>query len=400
MFQAASSFTWFDHNEQDRQKMLDIITLFSEKKSRDELGIGSVRDALADMLFPGTSTIQTRARYFLFAPYVYRALERKGVNSGEIAHRARRQEAKLIDALLQSADTDGVIGKRAGRHVQRLPSNIYWAGLRTWGIFLDGKSQEQYHTYLDHFYRIHRQARERAREENTTAEYPHNWHANLPPTPTNFPNEATFALTPEESHYLRERIITSAPASLLAYLVSQDVGVIESAEFAWHIAGDLTALHQRQLHHARLFSTAMYGAALLYNLMLAEMTRSEELETVYSDAQTEWLHEVDLSELRDWDRPDFWQMVRESNPRVPALTEQFCDAWIDLLLQGAHDQSARELIQKREYRRKRNKARLHNPRARELWSGASGINQLNYRWPQVQRILTDILTPLATFSHA
>jgi hypothetical protein len=35
--------------------------------TRDELGIGSVRDAFAELLFPGTGAIMTRARYFLLA---------------------------------------------------------------------------------------------------------------------------------------------------------------------------------------------------------------------------------------------------------------------------------------------------------------------------------------------
>ncbi len=62
----ASSFTWLDYSEHERRQMLDVIHLFDEKTTRDELGIGVVRDAFADMFFPGTSTIQTRARYFLF----------------------------------------------------------------------------------------------------------------------------------------------------------------------------------------------------------------------------------------------------------------------------------------------------------------------------------------------
>ena len=38
----------------------------------DELGIGIIRDAFANYFFPGTSTIQTRAKYFLIVPYVLR----------------------------------------------------------------------------------------------------------------------------------------------------------------------------------------------------------------------------------------------------------------------------------------------------------------------------------------
>ena len=31
----------------------------------DEIGIGLIRDAFANYFFPGTSTVQTRAKYFL-----------------------------------------------------------------------------------------------------------------------------------------------------------------------------------------------------------------------------------------------------------------------------------------------------------------------------------------------
>ena len=46
--------------------MLDVVDLFKEQNTRDELGIGATCDALADQLFPGTGTVQTRARYILF----------------------------------------------------------------------------------------------------------------------------------------------------------------------------------------------------------------------------------------------------------------------------------------------------------------------------------------------
>jgi hypothetical protein len=41
----ASTFTWLDYSEHERRKMLDAIESFGEKTTRDELGLGSVRDA-------------------------------------------------------------------------------------------------------------------------------------------------------------------------------------------------------------------------------------------------------------------------------------------------------------------------------------------------------------------
>ena len=56
-----STFTWLDHSEHERRQMLDVIDLFRERDTRDELGLGTIRDAFADLSFPATSTIQTRA---------------------------------------------------------------------------------------------------------------------------------------------------------------------------------------------------------------------------------------------------------------------------------------------------------------------------------------------------
>jgi hypothetical protein len=63
-----SSFTWLDYADTDRRQAMDFLSQLGEKGTVDQLGIGTVRDAIADILFPGTSTIQTRARYFLFVP--------------------------------------------------------------------------------------------------------------------------------------------------------------------------------------------------------------------------------------------------------------------------------------------------------------------------------------------
>jgi hypothetical protein len=85
-----SEFVWLDYSERERRKMLDVVDLFREHDTRDELGIGSVRDTFADLFFPGTSTIMTRARYFLLVAWTYQRLEKQRIGSDQIVERARR----------------------------------------------------------------------------------------------------------------------------------------------------------------------------------------------------------------------------------------------------------------------------------------------------------------------
>src|SRR5436853_3619533 len=117
----ASALSWLDFSEHERRKALDVIDLFREKDTRDELGTGTVRDALSDLLFPGISTIQTRARYFLFIPWIYLRLEKQKAAVGDAARFARREEVRLIKALVDAGENEGTIGIDAREGLKRLP---------------------------------------------------------------------------------------------------------------------------------------------------------------------------------------------------------------------------------------------------------------------------------------
>ena len=153
-----SSFTWLDYSENDRQKMQDVLDQLGERTTRDELGIGGIRDAFADLLFPGTTTIQTAAKYFLFVPWMYVQLEQKNVPSKDVLAIVRKFEVELSKTLSAAAaedvdeDVHGIIGRRAGENLKRTASSVYWQGLLQWGIRRFSGSQDGYHRSLDKLY--------------------------------------------------------------------------------------------------------------------------------------------------------------------------------------------------------------------------------------------------------
>ena len=59
---------WIDFSKSERSKVLSVLNLLSESGTLDELGIAQIRDGFANLFFPGTSTIQTRAKYFMIIP--------------------------------------------------------------------------------------------------------------------------------------------------------------------------------------------------------------------------------------------------------------------------------------------------------------------------------------------
>lgn len=395
-----ATLAWLDYSERDRRRALDVVELLREPSTVDELGLGSVRDAFADLLFPGTSTLQTRARYFLFVPWQYLELERLRVPSRQVVARGRRAEIGLIDALVDSGEQQGVIGIQARKTLKRLPSNAYWSGLLGWGIRRFRGSQPLYHQSLDGFYASPRALIDDDR--NPVGGVPAaNWDPNLPGAPAGFPKDATFHLIAAEAIYLRERIILSHRDSLLAFLVDE----CEPSEtaFAWeHPQRDLfREPFGEQLFHAQLFSEGMHGAQLLYNLMLAEAVENEEWSRSFAAAMADWAALVSRrsAAFASWDRRRFWAIAVEGGARVKPRTRTFIDGWLDLVLDvGAATiadlQEARQLIVQREHQLKVQRARLQNRQALLLWRGDAGSRQLNYRWEVAQAIVNDILDGL------
>lgn len=401
-----SAFVWLDYSERERRKMLDVVDLFREHDTRDELGLGSVRDAFADLLFPGTSTIMTRARYFLLVPWMYQQQEKSRTSSAQIAASARRAEIALVNVIRQSNDSAGNIGKLANKTLKRLPSSVYWQGLSVWGIRTFRGSQAQYHRSLDRYYAQVTRHGGRAAERDVEHDdlIPPNWHAGLIKPPPGFPKECSLSLTQREAEYLSERIRLGpgSAGSLLAALVAGQRRC-EEVPFAWEHP-DSAGLPEKlrlQLDHARNFSEIMHGAPLLYNLILAEQDHREEGIAKYRQAFKEWanLVAVRTKALSAWNREKFWQLVRSVNPRVTSPTYEFINSWWDLVLDSqvarlSESSAARLLIRERERRLKKSLARIDNDRARELWTGDSGTAQLEFRWRISQQLLDDIFAGL------
>jgi hypothetical protein len=405
-----SAFAWLDYSDGERRRMLEIIDLFREKGTLDELGIGSIRDTFADRFFPAISTIQSRARYFLFIPWLYQMLEGERIPSARAGPHARWLQAKLVDSLKAGGEgtAAGLIGIDAGANVQRPPSIAYWAGLRRLGILAYPGSADRYHRSLDGFYRDARRA-VRSEGDELIERAQHNWNPSLPPPPDDLLSATTFKLRYEDADFMAEQIRHHAGDSLLARCLSPAIRRVKSAPAIWDLGGIETLDHQlrRDIEDARRFALLMDGAVRTYNLMLAEALEAAALrpdDSLSSQFRAElapWSDEVTANQdaFQTWDRPAMWARLRSLNQRIPAGAQQFAELWIAAAISGPHavidEPTIRLVISNRERRLKGGLARLHNPRALERWSGRSGVGRLSYRWnPVGQRILMDILNGL------
>lgn len=406
-----SRFGWVDFAEDDRRRMLDIVDLFNQQDTRDELGVGTIRDAFSDHLFPGTSTIQTRARYFLFVPWIYKDVERRlarnKLSAAGFTKEVETREKKLIRALMAGGEKDGVIGIEAKEKLQRLPSNIYWSGLHTLKIRLAEGSQSQYARHISYYHRTPKaeasgmNPRSKEHDEPTLENSGSGWHRGIPDQPDDLLKEATLKLTREEAAYLRERVLQTHIESLFAYFLLEANDTMDT-NFVWEhpIVASLPKAQQDSVLNARNFSETIHGAVLLYNLMLSEAKESQERASIYRDWLDQWANELlqRWEDIKKWcqNRDSFWQSPALVHARVPPPTKSFVDKWLNKVCESVGPKSisenneAKTLISHREHQLKKNRARLHNRDALVRWAGASGTAQLDFRWRVTKAHLRDI----------
>lgn len=383
---------WLDADRAAQDSVAEFLRAFHEPGTLDSLGLGTVRDTLADIISPGVSTVQTRLRYFLFIPWICQQVEREQ-HSEFLDRHIRRLEARLIDCLKHLGRGEGVIGRVAGSRLKRMPSSIYWHGLEMWGILTPGPFRNRW--------------------------------AELPAPPESFLNgRMSLQLTEAEADRLCE-LLCSSPHSHMSVLARAAEGVRAAQDgmavpaWPWEVPdGGLTDAQREVLYHAQSFSDTTEGPQIAYNLLLAERAiefagaesphddaerRSDEWRERLRDWADHITSSLHIERLRSWcgglDAPDgFWAFC-ERQRRWPASppTRDFVNRIAPHVLDdpsGLLDNGElRSLILEREVRLKGARARLgrHNGPIAEWLSGGMPFTggRLDYRWSTVRRFLSD-----------
>ena len=387
---------WIDFSKEDRQKALDVINLLSEQGAVDELGIGIVRDAFANYFFPGTSTIQTRAKYFLIVPYILRdAVDgRYGKDVNRILRAIDTEEKECGIKLLESnPKAEGVIGTRVlpKGWVARKPSDIYWNGIRTYGIFCNyGLSIPE---YVSLAVKLNTQkssaklgnrndeAEENEKDDSDAGDIMNVSFWNLPIYHDNWRDNLTIELTNEEAFYLDKQIQKGAKGTLLEYVLKNRIDMNKYEDFV-SMAAELSEKVEEKLAYmmklACEFNNLVYMARVRFNVMLSE----EENEVAVSEwdrlkPQVKRRANVDLSAV--------FNELELHNPGTYLFLSKLQEAFKALDIDAAD-----ELIKKRERQLKGiNRAKLNRTKEfdHSKWVGGG---ELDYRFSNARRIINDI----------
>ena len=392
------NIAWLDLTASDRDKMQRVLDLFKEGGTVDEMGLGSLREALSTILFPGITSIQTRLRYVLFVPWIYRSMERRRIAANRVTEELRRMEVQLI-APLAKTEEQGVIGVSARHKLQRLPSSVYWGCIRRWGIFQHGRSQSWYHSQFTRL-RDAAQFDDGADDPGVRWHGQANWHPRLPEPPMGFPEEASFDLTEPEAAFIQGRIEDRCAGSLLARLASRPTDGMAAAFWEEPEARGADRSTAQAVEVARRFSLHVEGMPLVYNLMLAERRGNlfgdaDDWVGGYSADCADWAVR-EASEEEAFDPQMLWALLDSRGMPANFRQRTFVQAWASRLAQigpekASTDDTVRDLIADRERLLKgRHRARLVNDDLLVDWRGESGVGRMDFNWFRAREMLAEL----------
>ena len=398
---------WVDYSRQERETIKELLEILKDSSSVDELGVGIVRDSISDLLYPGTSVLHTRAKYYILVPALFKKAMRSGLTTvGEVRRSIDKDQYDIAQKLRKVPDEKpaGIIGGRSDKDVKMKPSRIYWNSMRTIGILNNpALSYDDACSAVASFNRK-RQNIELKKETDEDGGDALDalqgaftlFRAPCKQTIEDYMSNPTLDLTKDEAIYLKDQFLYMPVMkdTLMKYCLENE------ESFEGVVLGEVTERPElpkmsselkRRLMLAQEFSNFIYGAYIVYNLVFmgnggdnATIDVREDFESRYKEwkesnqglpHREEILslvsgHEYYKASLRAF-LIDFEKAVNENN------TDECSDR-------------EKTLVRERELTCKKAKAKI----GRDYHYAKIQTAPMNFRHWTAQRIISDILKGL------
>jgi hypothetical protein len=404
---ASSRWEWLDFDEAESTQIRDFLSQDVDGESVDSLRIGaSVRDRIAERLFPGTSTQYTRLRYVLLVPAI---LRKKGATIGNLP----KSQSELNSALDKAnRDEKGVIGRRTRT---RDFVHLYWTAVRTWKLLTPMSGDVRDATVANGL--VAMQCKAVTDEDgNSLSEHRVHWDPTVVRLVDQFwanrksTGWPSIHCTQDEVNFILGQWLELPNAPLLAAIAAQlKKGRTQSnANCPWEIA--IASKSAREdVNRAKAVSLICWSAQLAYNFALLKNARkleSKGLETTWKlRNQDLGKTEARLGELLKRWKPAFeaekltlapWTDRAYWDPLGSETSRTFLAETAKMLVTGKADLKSGQWSAWVEEREKVSPApKLSNQNHLATWSGTPEMAQRwDFRWrASVRRFLQDAEKP-------
>lgn len=401
-----ASIGWIDFSIDDRNRVGSVLDMLRPEGMVDELGMGTIRDAIANQLFPGISTIQTRAKYFFIIPYIlydYQAtkpLQRRGKSPAKFLEEKEYEIMWTLAETYNYVEGNGVIGisKKKPQKIVRRPSAIYWNGLYTYqfintqGLAADSFLKQSVNPSMETLLSSDQQGDD-ASGDDKDAEHENVFKIKVSPK-LNWKENLTLELHKEEAEFFQDRIVSLAKNKLIAELLMNDKlwdifikadNFMQFAKTAMSLT--LPAQLKSMLILAHDFSELMYGAHLAYNCQLHNKVFSSDN---FDEDWQEWIDNIqdNMIDYKNFNPDSLFGYATTTRE----TTILFVKNWWKETQSGFNDLKKRDtFIEQQEAMVKGAKARLRWKKTDDVKENTwLGLRHFDYRFSQARTILKDI----------
>lgn len=404
-----TSLGWIDFSKEQRNRVGAVLDLLKLEGVVDELGVGTVRDLLADRMFPGISTIQTRAKYFFFIPYIlrnYQILEsakKKKISPSKFLEQEEFSLMWDLSEKYKDVPNNGVIGisKKRGSPIVRRPSAIYWNGIYTYGLidtrglgadsFLKSVGKNSVSELLSS-----QDKGDDGSKDDADVDFENIYRIKVP-FKKDWRSHLEMELEIDEADFLRDQFSSKAEGTLLSLLLGNDrVWKIFQASQSFHefakscmgIELPKKILNDIQLAHD--FSELMYGSNIFYNLLLQK--RKFESEVFRADWEN-WKDQLFKEMIigKSFDPQNIFTFGRINRESTIKFIESF---WLMAQQGFINEDQLEKMIKGQELGVKGKKARLYPNKLHDVQAEKKlGLGRFEYRFRQVKVIVNDIRNP-------
>lgn len=400
---------FINFSQEELARKNKVLQMVRDQTAIDELGLGRIRDAFANMMFPGMSTLQRRAKYFAVMPSLfYQATKKRYDSVRDVRAQIVKWEIRLTEMLVNGAGDDeskmkGITGRTMlnaalrdpNKFVKYDPTYIYVTGLRTFGMVKS--DSDIYRLIYDRSKQfIQEKPKYKASEEgemsdsedlnglqqffSVSGEYYDFDHG----------QELVLDLSRKEAEYIKNHIITSFRScnSMLAYILRNNVDILpeyDALASIWHnMPEDFNEL-LIQYQMGRRFSHLAYVLQLRFSYIMAIYNEQEDDA---KDMQEE-IESIIAQHPSDFTSQPINEMLFFIHNRVTEITViTFCQKAINMI-EKKNWNELDELIIARERAVKPGRNKLRNPKYKGEERGWP--NMLSFRWNEiVYQVITEI----------
>ena len=425
-----SQIGWIDFSPKDRNRVKRFMDIMGMGGVVDELGIGMIRDAMSNKLFPGFSTLYTRAKYFFITPYILLDKEKKQTKRQSGLDYFRNAEVdtnRIINRYYEShpeKSDESYFGKeKKDGNLKRQPSEIYWNGIQHLHLLESEGSLDQFlsdrHSLMDELLSSDRgddSAKEQGENHMTVSEnvsYDSNWRQ--------FITDNGLRLTRTEAETLRDRLQLYSKDSLPASLVANETlwsayksaseayrrsQYLDDNAFIYFVKSSYGMISNEELrknlikaHDMALF---LHGAHIAYNIKLwSKVNDSDEIIDQLRSQGIEWMGDLS-GRMIDFSGFQIDDCIRGTNLKTP--TRNFLNQ-IQILIKNNSDWTQIEselcsLVELQEKWNKKSKSRFVKIEKGQVIEDMSkqqwlGLSLINYRYMSTLSVIKDIYDGLA-----